>query len=114
MKLYTTEEQTSKLIELGFKKPPKKGLLFQSNVGNCLTDLMLAEENYSIGELIMMLPEKTNNDTLLDMLEIYIDNYKMWTVCYSNVFGELYYTYCGELVDALYDMLVKLKEKEVL
>lgn len=113
MKQYTSPEQTAKLIELGFKKPPKKGLLFQSNIGGCLTDLMLAEENYSIGELIEMLPKEIN-DGLQSRLGVYIDHNKMWAVDYSNILGELCSTYHTELIDALYDMIVKLKEEGVI
>ena len=113
MKQYTNEIQTAKLIELGFEKPPKKGLLFQSNIGDCHTDLMLAEENYSIGELIEMLPicfENENDDT--SWLEI--EAGAVWSVSYSS-FGFIDYD-CErkELIDALYDMVVKIKEEGVI
>lgn len=112
MKMYTNSEQTAKLIELGFEKPPKKGLLFQSNIGNCRTDLMLAEENYSIGELLSFLPisfETDNNDT--SWLEIEAGG--VWRVSYSS-FGFIDYD-CErkELIDALYDMIIMLKEEGV-
>lgn len=100
MKMYTNSEQTAKLIELGFEKPPKKGLLFQSNTGNCHTDLMLAEENYSIGELIEML----NTDN------IEINRYSGdWSV-------DIDYTGARnkELIDALYEMILRLKEDGVI
>ena len=69
---------------------------------------------YSIGELIEMLPMEISNDTLPDRLGFYIDHNKMWTVDYSNVLGALYSTYRTELRDALYDMIVKLKEEGVI
>lgn len=113
MKQYTTQEQTAKLIELGFEKPPKKGFLFQSNIGNCRTDLMLAEENYSIGELLSFLPisfETDNDDT--SWLEI--EAGAVWSVSYSS-FGFIDYD-CErkELIDALFDMIVELKEEGVI
>lgn len=52
--------------------------------------------------------------TIPDMLSVYIDHKKMWTVDYSNILGELYFTYRTELIDALYDMIVKLKEEGVI
>lgn len=99
MKQYTNESQTAKLIELGFEKPPKKGLLFQSTIGNCLTDLMLAEENYSIGELMEMLPE----------CEI------IHTGIWNNVkYDEEHYYGRRELIDALYFLIIELKNEGVI
>lgn len=99
MKLYTTPDQTTKLIELGFKKPPKKGLLFQSTIGNCLTDLMLAEENYSIGELMEMLPECE------------IIHTGIWNIV---KYDEEHYYGRREIVDALYLLIKELKNEGVL
>ena len=99
MKQYTTPDQTAKLIELGFEKPPKKGLLYQSTIGNCLTDLMLAEENYSIGELIEIL------DKYQDKLSMVKTEYR-WFINY--------HTKNIELIDSLFDMIVELKEEGVI
>jgi hypothetical protein len=43
-----------------------------------------------------------------------IDHNKTWTVEYSNIMGELFSTYRTELIDALYDMVIKLKEEGVI
>ncbi|MBO7221232.1 MAG: hypothetical protein J6V21_08665 [Alistipes sp.] len=107
MKQCTTTEQTAKLIKLGFEKPKSEvrseGGIFTSN----------ARKAYSIGELIEMLPKEITNVGLTDSLSIFTDHNKMWTVEYSNVLGELLSTYRTELIDALYDMIIKLKEEGV-
>ena len=113
MKQYLTPEQTAKLIELGFEKPPKKGFLFQSDIGNCRTDLMLAEENYSIGELIEMLPNKiyVDGNTYSKVIDETV-------VCYYSWELEIYaVSICDvheELIDNLYEMVVKLQEEEMI
>ena len=113
MKQYTTPEQTAKLLELGFEKPPKKGLLFQSNIGDCHTDLMVAEENYSLGELIEMLPISFENDND-DTSWLKIEAGAVWSISYSS-FGFIDYD-CEreELNDALFDMILELKEEEII
>ena len=100
------EIQTAELIELGFEKPTMKNIPTPWGEIN--------EEWYSIGELIEMLPMEISNDTLPDRLGFYIDHNKMWAVDYSNVLGALYSTCRTELRDALYDMIVKLKEEGVI
>ena len=105
MKQYTTPEQTAKLIELGFEKPTMKNIpTFEGEVN---------EEWYSIGELIEMLPisfENDNDDT--SWLEI--EAGAVWRVLYSS-FGFIDYD-CErkELIDALYDMIIRLKEEGVI
>lgn len=103
MRQKTTPEQTAKLIELGFE--PKQ---VPATCG------WADDENFNIGELFSLLPKEIDNDTLPGLLGIYIDLNKMWTVNYSYVLGELYSTYRTELIDALYDMVVKLKERKVI
>ena len=103
MKQYTNREQTTKLIELGFDKPK---LLYFGNV-------ILGNPSYTIGELMEMLPKTIENGLLADNLSIY-------TICngyqveYSNVLGETYFSFNVELIDALYDMLIKLKEEGII
>lgn len=113
MKQYTTPEQTVKLIELGFKKPPKKGLLFQNNIGNCHTDLMLAEENYSIGELIGMLPKTIGDGWYKLEIKVYLEK---WKVLYIDITNDSprYYIAEDDLIDAIFNMIIKLKEAKVL
>lgn len=101
MKQYTTPEQTAKLIALGFEKP---SLSFYQNGVTWIQ----CEGNYSIGELLSFLPE-------------FVD----WTprVIRGNVIeysfetdgSELYYCNAhNELIDNLFDMVIKLKEEEKL
>ena len=110
MKQYTNESQTAKLIELGFEKPRALVDKYYDFDAEAYAEV----KAYSIGELIEMLPMEISNDTLPDRLGFYIDHNKMWTVDYSNVLGELYSTYRTELIDALCDMIVKLKEDGVI
>lgn len=108
MRQFTTPEQIAKLIELGFEKPRSiEKVTFTEKYGCGF------EAAYSISELIEMLPEELN-DGLKSRLGIYIDHNKMWAVDYCNVLGELYSTYRTELIDALYNMIVKLKEDKIL
>ena len=88
MRQYTTQEQTSKLIELGFEKPKSETeeTLFTDN---------FYRPAYSIGELIEML----NNQEKLTLVKL---EHK-W---YVN-----YHTKDVELIDALYEMILKLKEE---
>ena len=112
MKMFTNSDQTAKLIELGFEKP--KGW---SAEGISSWFVMYKDNdedfNYSIGELIEMLPisfENDNDDT--SWLEI--EAGAVWNVSYSS-FGFIDYD-CErkELIDALFDMIVTLKEEGVI
>lgn len=98
MKQYTTPEQTAKLIELGFETP--KSIV----EGELYSDIYFA---YSIGELIEMLPAK------IDGTYCNIDRcgQRSWAISYDPM---IYCCNCAELVDALYDMVVKLKEEGVI
>lgn len=110
MKQHTTPEQTAKLIELGFAPKMRiKGVCTKYGTVN-----VEHEAYFDIGELIGMLPKEITNVGLTDSLSIYTDHNKMWAVEYSNVLGNLLSTYRTELVDALYDMIVKLKEEGVI
>jgi hypothetical protein len=63
--------------------------------------------NYSIGELIEMLPSRYNGDDL----EINRDwKFERWLVFYRGDDA----TAATELIDALYDMCIKLKEEGVI
>ena len=114
MKQYTTPEQTAKLIELGFEKP--KGW---SAEGISSWFVMYKHKdndedfNYSIGELIEMLPKEM--DCELGDLGLSIENniYEQpneWIVFYDG----RHQTNSIELVDALYDMFIRLKEERVI
>ena len=99
MEQYTTPEQTAKLIELGFEKP--KGWCNEGISNRLIMAKHKADDegfNYSIGELIEML----NNQEKLTLVKL---EHK-W---YVN-----YHAKDVELIDALYEMVVKLKEEGVI
>lgn len=107
MKQYTTPEQTAKLIELGFEKP--KGW----NAENISSRFIMAvdvdgdnEFNYSIGELIDILPEFSS---IYDLMNLHTMK-RCWYVGHISTLN----VSAPELIDALYDMVVKLKEEGVI
>lgn len=118
MKQYTTPEQTAKLIELGFEKP--KGWTAEdisSRLRMC-ADINRDEDfNYSIGELIEMLPEaicESKDDDYHYFLSIETDSLT-WKVFYeSEDEVTLCSTFGVELVDALCSMLTILKRQGTL
>ena len=116
MKMYTNESQTAKLIELGFEKP-KNRLVKQRFDRSTSSWIVVGEEgDYSIGELIEMLPDATcrsNADDDHYHLTIYNDA-MYWNVAYRNDYDDLCYVAADELIDALYDMIIKLKEEGVI
>ena len=108
MKLHTTPEQTAKLIELGFEKP--KGWYADGVTNNINLDVNINRDqmmfNYSIGELIGMLPT-------------YIHIYNLRDEISGEWFWNITLLYRGnikskELVDVLFDQIVKLKEEGVI
>ena len=116
MKQYTTPEQTAKLIELGFEKPksiggykPKFSVEYEEEQ---VSRVDVSEDTdspiyaYSIGELIEMLPDFINIWDLTD----FNANKKIWNVGYA--FSPTISR--PELIDALFDMVVKLKEEGVI
>lgn len=107
MKQYLTPEQTAKLIELGFEKPKSIGGYEPTFVveyeGVEVSNVIIGENThcpifaYSIGELIEMLD---------GVSELEITRYGSgW-----GVYDELRAFTGAELIDTLYDMIVKLKE----
>ena len=104
MKQYTTPEQTAKLIELGFTQPKTKLPFEVANDELGYT--------YSIGELSEMLPEYIEDKGAT--IDIGFDMFS-WVIAYLNIPQEYVYCTSGlELIDALYDMVVKLKEEGVI
>ena len=105
MKQYTTPEQTAKLIELGFEKP-KNRLVKQRFDRSTSSWIVVGEEgDYSIGELIEILPRGYDGE-LLEISAVIL-SYTKWMVRYP--YGIIIYK--AELIDALYDMIIKLKEE---
>ena len=108
MKQHTTPEQTAKLIKFGLPKPRhySEDKYFIIHVG-------FEVINYSIGELIKMLPKKIKmSDDETGELEI---SFGSLCMVYYTSFSVIYYdTEATELIDALYDMVVKLKEEGVI
>ena len=103
MKQYTSPEQTTKLIELGFEKPKMAAPALKWVDGE-----PTFEPQYTIGELIEMLPKEFDGE-LLEIAPVTL-SYAKWMVRYP--YGIIVYK--SELVDALYDMCVKLKEEGVI
>lgn len=113
MKQYTTPEQTAKLIELGFEQP-KSIEVYRD--GHCVP---FVEQRwvYSIGELIEMMPTKIEAEVTdeYDSETAYLMIEEGWAVSYFNGWCTVEkYTRATELIDALYDMIVKLKEEGVI
>lgn len=103
MKQYTTQDQTAKLIELGFEKPCSIASV-EPIYG--MGGISVAKA-YSIGELIEMLPMIVNDFTLWIGRD---ERSNQWFVKYhprTLVVDE-------ELIDVLYDMVIKLKEEGVI
>ena len=107
MKMYTTPEQTTKLIELGFEKP--KSEVKAEQAGECAWYNL----TYSIGELIEMLPTaiETGDGYALSIYH----NRAEWMVSYDDngVYLPIYSTEKDELIDALYEMIINLKEDAI-
>jgi hypothetical protein len=106
MKQFTTPEQTAKLIELGFEKPKSEVKAEQAG------DYAWYNPAYSIGELIEMLPEEIEGVTTMFGRNILRNE-----VSYFSRMLELerYLSFKNdELIDNLFDMVVKLKEEGVI
>ena len=114
MKQNLEESQTAKLIEMGFEKP-KNRLVKQRFVRSTSSWIVVGEEgDYYIGELLSFLPENiAKENEMPSTLNISLMNGE-WCVQYADFLGTDFEFCNTELVDALYDMLVKLKEKGVI
>lgn len=99
MKQYTNSDQAAKLIELGFESPQRNHIIEWNGT---------YKGNYSIGELIEMLPKEFDGE-LLEIAPVTLAIAK-WMVRYP--YGIIVYK--SELIDALYEMVVKLKEEGVI
>lgn len=108
MKQYTTPEQTAKLIELGFEKPHEEDMEISDAHG------IVCFPAYNIGDLVEMLPgyiERIDAIFIDALLNIGYDLFKhCWVVAYIDDDEYIYRTSGSELIDALYNMVVKLTE----
>lgn len=125
MRQFTTPDQTAKLIELGFEMP--KTITSISWDTPCDDSPFINansvefEWHYSIGELIGLLPRycwyKYGDKAFRAQIQIkfYLSR---WHIVYRKFeeehCGHLYDCGSDELVDALYNMIVKLKEERVI
>ena len=113
MKLYTSESQTAKLIELGFEKPKnERWVLDVANGSTPSIQNLVKRQDYSIGELIEMLPQviEFGENDLLYPLRVRPTVGGGWAISYCNEYD----VRTNELIDALYDMVIKLKEEGVI
>ena len=119
MKQYTTPEQTAKLIGLGFKKPKFEIETQLCNIKGQPLRATTIVGDYSIGELIEMLPQYLDYKGGVAGMPI---NYHSLTirrniVMYCDPYMDWIEIQCDdheELIDNLYDMVTMLKEEGVL
>lgn len=112
MKQFTTPEQTAKLIELGFEKP-KSIEVYRD--GHCVP-FVEQQWVYSIGELIEMLQKKVyqiEDSGIPCDLNIHYDG-GTWLSVYICERDGKFKTERLDLIDALYNMIVRLKEEGAL
>ncbi len=114
MKQYTTPEQTAKMIELGFEKPKFEIETQLCNIKGQPLRAATIVGDYSIGELIEMLPPiivwKRKN-LASTIARTTFNSF----VSYAELDGTPHIVEkSAELIDALYDMIIKLKEKGVI
>lgn len=108
MKQYLSSEQTARLIELGFEKP-------KSMNGEYNGLQFMPTPAYSIGELIEMLDNIPNN--MWNFIRTSARVIKVEVLVFSETKKDehLYkISYNKELIDALYDMIIMLKEEGII
>ncbi len=111
MRQTTLPEQTAKLIELGFEKPKNSHRYWRGNE-------LVINNNYSTGELVELLPRRIYRDYNYYKPSIFSTS-QGWHVVYAD-FGDGFMwiikhdTYSTELIDAIFEMLIELKEEGVI
>ena len=115
MRMYTTPEQTAKLIELGFEKPKnERWVLDVANESTPSIQNIVKKQDYSIGELIEMLPQEFRNASGSYLsLSIHTGGLGTWDIQYLGFEAQIR-TCEFELIDALYGMIIMLKEEGVI
>lgn len=104
MRQYTSYEQTIKLIELGLSDSIREDRYRQGKIPS----------NYSVGELLEMLPKSIKVNDLIFSLIILSSN-DGWILEYANIsFGSQANCYRVNLIDALFDEIVMLKEEGII
>ena len=106
MKQYTSKDQTAKLIELGFPEPQS---IVDVDVDYSIRDHTIYNA-YSIGELIEFLPKEITDE----YDEVTSLEFSKTEVYYTNFRVMSYYANGVELIDALFNMCVTLKEEGVI
>ena len=106
MKQFTNKEQTQHLIELGFPRP--ESISEVNYYDEAYTTETEFEYDYSIGELIEFLGIHLMGIKLMETYEVYVYK-KTNDIEYVEWFNTK-----GELIDALYDACVELKNKGVI
>ena len=125
MKMYLNESQTAKLIELGLEKPKSISGYYQRGPyeydAETNTKMVVYDDTqypiyaYSIGELIEMLPQTINVFYDLSIMS----SHQGWWVLYGMIGdGDMWSieheVYRNDLIDALYAMILQLKEEGVI
>ena len=115
MKQYTSNDQTAKLIELGFEKPKnERWVLDVVNESTPSIQNIVKRRDYSIGELLSFLPENiAKENEMPSTLNISLLNGE-WCVEYADFLGADFSFSSAGLIDAIFNMIEKLKEKEVI
>ena len=106
MKQYLTPSQTAKLIELGFEEPKTIVDKYYDYDAEDYKEV----NHYSIGELIEMLEEVAS---VVISYSYQKNGYYVRVIIPKRKGGGMYRISQIELIDALYDMVVKLKEEGV-
>lgn len=116
MKQYLTSDQTAKLIELGFEKPKFEIETQLCNIKGQPLRAATIIGDYSIGELIEMLPQYLEYKGGVAGIEIdyYALTIRQNVVMYCDPYMDWIEIQCNdhdELIDNLYDMVTILKEE---
>lgn len=105
-KLFTTPEQTSKLIEIGLPKP--------KSIDNVVASrgIYFSRKAYSVGEILSFLPPYLGNWQLLMHFNTH---YYYWSAYYlsDGSTDDKYLrlnAHGGQLIDALFRLAIMLKE----
>ena len=101
MKQYLTVQQTDTLISLGLAKPTARHTISKG------TNIEIFS-NYSIGELLELLPPQINGWDF----DIHRDwKWERWIASFNP---ETQFGVATELIDAIYNLILKLKEENIL